>query len=217
MIRLYNVSLSYLEKRDIRHSIMSGVTLALPSVHRVALLGDDFKAITEILSMLAGVRKPDHGRIDVGRMRLSPVINAGSGAGRTLVPQLTALENIRLAARTHGIEETTLIALVESACQFGEMLSTPVRNFDRPMQRKLEATLVAAIPFDCYFVDRLHEMENNLVWQLVHVAVLRGAGLIFSSRRPNQVEKIAEMGILVQDGWCELLDDVTVEIHSHAN
>jgi hypothetical protein len=132
------------------------------------------------------------------------VINAGSVAGRTLVPQMTALENIRLAARVHGVDETMLIALVESSCRFGERLSAPIQTFDREMRRRLEATLIAAIPFDCYYIDRMHEFDGRLIWQFVHVAARRGSGIFFSSRIPKQVGRFAEMRLVVKDRALEL-------------
>lgn len=206
MIRLSHVTLTLRENQQAPVPVLHDVSVVLPTNRRIAVLGSDPVALTEVLSMLAGLRTEDAGLIDRGRTRCSPLINAGSVAGRTLVMQLTALENIRLAAATYGFDAAELIALVESFCQFGQMLAAPVNNFDRPMRRKLEVTLIAAIPFDCYYVDRLHEFEPPLIWQLVQVAKLRGAGIFFTSRQPKQVRSFAELGATIQDGSLEMRD-----------
>jgi capsular polysaccharide transport system ATP-binding protein len=208
MIRLCNVSLS-LRGKGVGHGpIIRDVSVALPTNRRMAILGGSPRALTEVLSMLAGLRTPDRGWIDREQTRCSPVVNASSVAGRTLVFQLSALDNIRLAAATHGVDEATLIALVESACQLGKMLTVPVNDLGHPVRRKLEATLIAAIPFDCYYIDNLHEFEGPIIWQFVHVAYQRGAGIFFTSRRPNQVRNFAQLGATIRNGSLEVREDL---------
>jgi ABC-type polysaccharide/polyol phosphate transport system ATPase subunit len=206
MMRLMQVSLSIRENGPAAGPILQHTSIALPTNRRMAVLGAEPAALTEVLAMLAGMRTPDAGWIERGRVRSSPVVNAGSAPGRTLVPALTAIENIRLAAEANGVDPSELIALVESACQFGKMLALPVNNFDRSMRRKLESTLVAAIPFDCYYIDRLHEFEAPIIWQFVQVAKQRGAGIVFTSNTPKQVRKFAELEAMIQDGSLEMRD-----------
>jgi ABC-type polysaccharide/polyol phosphate transport system ATPase subunit len=216
MIRLSNVSLSLREKGVYPMPIMRNVSVTLPANRRLVVLGEDVKALSEVLLMLAGMRKPDQGRIEFGDMRRSPVVNSGSIAGSTLVSQLSAKENIRMAARLHGIDEVDLIALVESGCQMGRRLSAPVSSFDRVARRKLEATLIAAIPFDCYYIDRFHEFEAPIIWQFVHVAAQRGAGILFTSRMPNQTRKFAQLAATVRDGSLEMWHDLNEVLSGHA-
>src|SRR5208283_2708085 len=96
----------------------------------------------------------------------------------------------------------------ESICQFGKMLAARVNDFDRPMRRKLEATLIAAIPFDCYYIDKLHEFEAPIIWQFVQVAKLRGAGILFTSRQIKQIRYFAELGAMIRGGSLEMRDSL---------
>jgi ABC-type polysaccharide/polyol phosphate transport system ATPase subunit len=201
---------------DERGMLLHNASATLPTGLRLLLHGADAASLTEVLSLLAGYRKPEHGRI-VAQLRRSPVINAGSGAGNTLVPQLSVLENIRVAARTYGLDEPTLIWLVESALHLGSQLAAPVRSFNWAMRRKLEATLIAALPFDCYFVDRLHELEGPIVWRLVHVAGRRGAGIIFTSSREKQALTVAQKAIVVRNGSINLSPHVGKAISAHGH
>jgi len=217
MIYLCDISKSVTEEHTGRKLVLQNSSVAVPTERRIVLHGGDSRCLTEILSMLAGVRKPDRGRIIANRIRCSPVINAGGTAGSTLVPQLTVLENIRVVARAYGLDEARLLGVVESACHLDRLLAVPVRTFNWPTRRKLEATLIAALPFDCYFVDRLHELEGQFVWQLIHVAGKRGAGIIFTSTRVKQTLKIAEMAIVVRNGSAELLPHVRKAITQHVH
>jgi ABC-type polysaccharide/polyol phosphate transport system ATPase subunit len=217
MIYLRSVSQSLPDERTGRRLVLQDVSAALPSAQRLVLLGSDVAALTEILALLAGNRRPDRGQLVAGRIRRSPVINTGGASGSTLVPQLSVLENIRVAARTHGVDEIALIALVESACRLGRMLKEQVRTFNWPTRRRLEATLIAALPFDCYFVDRLHELEGQFVWQLIHVAGRRGAGIIFTSNREKQTFAVAQQAIVVRNGSLRLQSHVRKAMTTHVH
>ncbi len=217
MMYLCGISQSLPDEGVGRRPLLQNVSAALPTALRLVLLGSDAVALTEILAMLAGNRTPDHGRIVASRLRRSPVINTGGSSGSTLAPQLSVLENIRVAARTHGVDEAALIALVESACRLGKLLNAPVRTFNWPMRRRLEATLVAALPFDCYFVDRLHELEGESVWRLVHVASRRGAGIIFTSAREKQTLTLAQQAIVVRNGSVKLKPHIGKAVSAHVH
>lgn len=217
MIHLQDVSQSLLDEVVGRKLILRNASASVPTRRRVALLGTDPKSLTEVLAVLAGVRKPDSGRVDVPRIRRSPVINSGGSPGSTLAPQLTALENIRFAARASGLDEAALVDAVESSCHFGRLLTLPVRTFDWPTRRRLETAMIAALPFDCYFVDRLHELEGPFVWRLVHVASKRGAGIVFTSRRANQTLRVAEIAARVRNGSLELLHEVADAIDENVH
>jgi ABC-type polysaccharide/polyol phosphate transport system ATPase subunit len=216
MIRLFNVSHTLREKGVEPAPVMRNVSMALPANRRMVILGEDYRELSEVLLILSGMRKPDKGWLNFGPMRCSPVVNSGSVAGRTLVAQLSAMDNIRLAARTHGVDEVELIGLVESACKLEKMLSAPVGSLDRVARRKLESTLIAAIPFDCYYIDRLHEFEGPIIWQFVHVAAQRGAGILFTSRMPNQTRKFAQLAATLENGSLELQPNVVGALAEYA-
>lgn len=204
MIRLVNVTLSLNAGDANPGPILVDASLALPTDCMLALVGDDPKALTEVISLLCGMRKPDRGHISFGRLRCSPLVNSSSYAGRTLVPQLTVRENIRHASRTHGVDEGLLANLVDSACEFNAQLDVPVSSLDRRTRRMLEASLIAAIPFDCYYVDRLQELEGRLTWQFVHVAARRGAGVIYTLSSMKYLPKFTQATALLQDGSIQL-------------
>jgi hypothetical protein len=216
MIRLVNVSLALKVAGAEPEPILQDATLALPTDSRLALLGDDPKALTETILLLSGSRKPDRGRISFDRMRCSPLVNSGSYAGRTLVPQLTVRENIRHAARTHGVDERVLADLVESACEFGDQRDAEVGSLDRKTRRIFECALIAAIPFDCYYIDRLQEIENRFIWQFVHVVTRRGAGMMYTLSSAKYLPKFTQSTGMLQDGSIQLRSP-TIRALGHAN
>jgi ABC-type multidrug transport system ATPase subunit len=205
MIYLRNVS-AYCSKGPFEHEfVLRNVSGALPTDRAFALLGHDAQALTAVLYMLAGAKAPHEGEVLHSFMRKSPLIQAGGVAGATLVSQFSAADNIRLLADLHSIDRHHLMALVEVACRFGKYLGVPVGKFDRPMRRVLELTVMAALPFDCYFVDGLHRTPAPLTWRLVHAARRRRAGLVFSTTARRQALRIARMGGIVSGGSMRFL------------
>jgi ABC-type polysaccharide/polyol phosphate transport system ATPase subunit len=187
------------EKRGAQY-MLRDVSVSIHRDARLALLGPDQAALTTVLHLLAGSETPDQGLIVAHRLRPSPVINSGSWAGGSLAPQLSGIENINFFAGTHGLDRIHLTSLVEAACQFGKLLRVPVREYDRKMRQTFEVALIAAIPYDCYFVDRMNEFGGRLVWQLFHVASGRGAGIVFSTNNVKQAAMIGQFGAVVRDG-----------------
>lgn len=180
--------------------LLRDVSISLHRDARLALLGEDPSALTTVLHLLAGSEKPDQGIVVTDELRGSPVINSGGWAGSCLAPKLTGIENISFFAMKCGVDGGHLLSMVEAACSLGRLLRVPVREYDRRMRQSFEVALVGAIPFDCYFIDKLNDFDVRLAWQLFHVARGRGAGMIFTTNNVKTAAMIAQFGAVVRDG-----------------
>ena len=130
----------------------------------------------------------------------------------------TLLNNYPRSFARFGVDRGKLTTLVEGAACLGSALEFPVRKLDGMQRRLLEVAAISALPFDCYFVDRVHQLEPKLVWKLLHAARLRGAGVIFSTDRLALARRFANVGAFVSNGqlhWAENLQE-TVESHGQA-
>jgi hypothetical protein len=77
------------------------------------------------------------------------------------------------------------------------LLQVPIREYNGSKRRALEISLIAALPYDCYFLDRVDQFERPLVWQLVHAARRRRAGFFFTAQRmPGH----SQTGAIVEHG-----------------
>jgi capsular polysaccharide transport system ATP-binding protein len=195
--------------------ILRDASFSLPTKGTAAILGSDVRGISMILLMLTGAHVPHKGKIDRGRLRCSPVIHSGGAPGGSLIPQFTAAENIRILAELYGADPHDLMALVESACELGPRLNLPVSKFDWTARRVLELSVIAALPFDCYFVDRLDILNGPLIWRLILAAQRRGAGLIFSTQRRPQAARLAKVGVLIENGAARMLYNLEESVASH--
>jgi capsular polysaccharide transport system ATP-binding protein len=197
MIRLLNVSKSVLDEDRRRGVIFENLSVGVPTKRNVAILSEEPRSATSFLHLLAGSEVPDGGRIVAkGVRRLSPVVYGGA----SLMPHLTGVHNIAFFARVHGVDSLRLVETVDSACRFGANLNKPVRSMDAGKRRELEATLVAALPFDCFLVDRLHELPGDVRWRIFMAARLRKAGFIFTTSKPEVAERFGDYFIVLRDG-----------------
>jgi ABC-type polysaccharide/polyol phosphate transport system ATPase subunit len=214
--------IDFLDVSKVIHSETEGIQLVLrdaslrfPSGSRIALLGENKRALTTVLQLLAGSELPDGGYIVKRGVRLSPIINAGSWAGGSLAPVLTGLDNINFFARAHGIDPRELRVLVESSSCLGEAVRVPVRQYPPEMRRALEVSLIAALPFDCYLVDNISVIEKHLLWKLFQTARARDAGLIFTMHRLRDAAKLAEVTGVLRQGSIQMFRYVRNAIAYH--
>ena len=216
MIYFRNVSKYQLDAYLGHEVLLRDASFVFPTDRSLAILSES-KVASAVLLMMTGSKVPDRGRVERGRLRCSPVINAGGVPG-ALGGSFTGLENIRMFADRYGVDQHKLAALVEAAGDFGTALNLPVRKLDGAQRRSLETAAIAALPFDCYFVDKIHQIEPTLVWKLLHAAKMRGAGVIFSTERPLQARRLASSGVIVSNGlmqWATNLQE-TFESHGQA-
>lgn len=195
--------------------VLAGVTASLPRQNRVAILGRDRHALTTTLCLLAGSELPDRGRILAPGLRCSPIVNLAGRSGSVLALQLSALDNITFFASRHGLDKIRLLSLVESVCHFGPRLRSPIMECEPRLRRALEVSLVTALPYDCYLVDWINEIELALAWQLFAVARERRAGLIFTMSNTQRADTFGEFGAVVRDGKLRVFPRVKMAIADH--
>jgi len=196
MIRFNRVSTSVVDEERDRRVVFDNLTVAVPTRRRVAILGEEPRMATSFLHLLAGSETPDSGRVTTKAVRrLSPIVCGGA----SLMPQLSGVHNIAFFARVHGIDSVRLVETVDNICRFGADLNRPVRSLSAAQRRELEATLVAALPFDCFLVDRLHELPGEVRWRIFMAARLRKAGFIFTTSQPEVAKRFGDCFIILRD------------------
>lgn len=122
-------------------NVLNDVTLDIHSGEIIALLGKSGSGKTTMLSLLAGLDKPDQGSIVVDGTDITKLSEEGLCEFRSqkigivfqqfhLIPHLTALENVLLAFEINGKEDKTaallwleMVGLKDRANHYPSMLS----------------------------------------------------------------------------------------------
>jgi ABC-type polysaccharide/polyol phosphate transport system ATPase subunit len=215
VIYLRKVS-KYHRDAELGHEVvLRDASFVFPTDRPVVVLGPDARVISSIMLLLTGSMAPDKGEISRGRIRCSPLINSAGTPGAALLAQYTSADNIRRFAELYSVDRQKLMDSVENACSLGAYLNLPVKKMQWPMRRSLEAAIITALPFDCYFADRLHSLESGLVWRLFYAAKVRGAGIIYSAQRLPPGIRRSSTAAVAANGALQWADNTQGTITSH--
>ena len=125
-----------------QRTIVDGVDLTLRAGECLAIFGPNGAGKTTLLRLLAGLLRPTGGSVCVTGERLAASARARAGIGiishqHMLYDALTGRENVRFAARMHGVrDERAVTSALESmgAIDFADI---PVRALSRGMQQRV--------------------------------------------------------------------------------
>ena len=144
-VRLEGVGLRYGKVRA-----LAGITLAIPAGRLVGLIGPDGVGKSSLLSLVAGARAVQEGRIEVlggdmasrrHRRRVCPrIAYMPQGLGSNLYPTLSVEENLQFFARLFGhdsAERRRRIDELTGATGLREFLARPAGKLSGGMKQKL--------------------------------------------------------------------------------
>lgn len=183
--------------------VLSPGTISLPSDRALAVLAPRRQGKTTLLHLLSGKMPPDQGEV-LATDDLSPVVNAGP----IFHPQLSGIENIRFIARAYGLDADTLLRGLDAVGGIDLELDHPLRSQDKGQRRNLEAAITIMLPFQCYLVDEIGQLDPVLVATWMRVAAKRLAGVIFTTSQPRFATQHAEAAVLLDVGVLRFFSDV---------
>lgn len=204
LIHLVDVAKSYAQAGQSPRVVLVPGTISLPSDGRLAVLAGRRDGKTTLLQLLSGVIKPDQGAV-VGADVRSPVVNAGSSL---MHPQLSAIDNLKFLARAYGFDPDTLLMAVDALNGSDMLLDRPLKGQDGAKRRNFEAATTFVIPFGCYLVDDLGQLDPDLIERCLALAAHRRSGVVFTTSQPRVATQYADAAVTIDDGVLHLFHDV---------
>jgi capsular polysaccharide transport system ATP-binding protein len=194
LIHLVEVAKAFPGRDGPPNVVLRPTTISLPADRRLAILGGKGEGKSLCLQLLARNEKPDLGQVVVP-LRLSPVVNSD----RLFHPGLSGFENVRYYARRFGIDEEQLVMAMDRFHPISRFLKVHTGELTIRERRTMEATLAAAIAFDCYLVDDVGQLAADLVERHFEIAARRGAGVIFTTGSPRLAQQFADCAVVIRD------------------
>lgn len=201
-----------LEKSFDGRRILRGLDLAVSSRETVALLGGNGSGKTTTLRSIAGLVRPDAGRIEVDGV---DAIFDGKNARRKLSflpqksifpPTLSVQETLAVAARLRGAPDSRVERELEE-CELANLRTRAVSTISGGERQRLGLAVAFLADVDFYLFD---EPTANLDAQALAIFLRRarrlaeeGSAVIFTTHVAADVESLATRVEVLQDGRLE--------------
>lgn len=212
MIRFENVSKEFIMDGQ-RKVIMKNVDLDFPDRRAIGLLGRNGAGKSTLLQMIAGTMPPTSGRV-VTRGAISwPVGYAGSFHG-----ELSGAQNCRFIGRVYGVDTDELIDFVEDFAGLGVHFHLPLRTYSSGMKSRLAFGVSMGVAFDTYLVDEVTAVGDasfKARSDALFKARMKSAGAVVVSHSMDQIRRLCDAVVVLENGDLRYYDDVGKGIAQH--
>ncbi|MCK0168315.1 ABC transporter ATP-binding protein [Jannaschia sp. S6380] len=212
MLRLENLSKSFWLKGE-KRTVISDLTLTLPTGRSLALLGRNGAGKSTLLELIAGVQRPDSGRVISTGAVSWPV-----GFGGSFNPQMTGAQNTAFVARVYGVDTESLKAFVLDFSELGRQFDAPVKTYSSGMRARLGFGLSMGIRFDTYLVDEVTAVGDasfNRKSKAVFRERIRNASAIMVSHQMEKLRDYCDAALVLTGGKLEFYDKLEDGVARH--
>lgn len=218
-LRPVAIQVDGLARRIDGEPLLDGVDLAVPAGARVLISGEVPESPSLLLRIMAGLARPDRGRVVVAGLLREAAIPEGwarrvgfVGSDPGIPLWMTPAESLQLAARLAGIDGPQRDRLIDEALQrfqLGAIRDRPLRHAGRIVAERT-ALAAALLPDpEVLLLDeplRAHAPPDRL--RMLQIPGERRTVLI-ASRYPAQEGGVIDRVVLIRDGRLALHAPVT--------
>ena len=198
MIEFVNVSKSFWTGKQ-RKVILDLASFRVELGNSLGILAPNGTGKTTIINMMAGLEKPDEGKV-VRTSRISFPLGFMGG----VVSKHSATENARYIARLYGLDPD----YVESFCRWmagiGEYFDMPLGTYSQGMRARFTFSLMLALEFDIYLIDEGMPATTDVEFNRKAGAILRErlakATVVVVSHQPQTLEKFCRSAAVLRNG-----------------
>ena len=162
---------------------------------------------TTLINMMAGLEKPDEGRIARG-CRISFPLGFMGG----VVPRHTARENARYIARLYGLDPDYVEAFCRWLCGIEEYFDRAVGTYSQGMRARFTFSLMLALDFDIYLIDEGMPQTTDAEFNRKAGEILRErletTSVIIVSHQPQTLERFARQAAVLRHGKLHMFDSL---------
>ena len=204
MIEFENVSKSFWTGKT-RKVILDRASYRVELGNSMGLLAKNGTGKTTIINMMAGLEKPDEGRI-TRTSRISFPLGFMGG----VINKHTATENARYIARLYGLDPDYIESFCRWLCGLGEYFDMPVGTYSSGMRARFSFALMLALDFDIYLIDEGMPSSTDAEFNRKAGGVLRqrlkDATVIVVSHQASTLEKFCRSAAVMRNGQLYMFD-----------
>ena len=204
MIEFENVSKSFWTGKT-RKVILDRASFRVELGNSMGILAKNGTGKTTIINMMAGLEKPDEGRI-TRSSRISFPLGFMGG----VINKHTATENARYIARLYGLDPDYIESFCRWLCGLGEYFDMPVGTYSSGMRSRFSFALMLALDFDIYLIDEGMPSTTDVEFNRKAGALLKErltkATIIIVSHQAATLEKFCRSAAVLRNGQLYMFD-----------
>ncbi|MFQ5438852.1 MAG: ABC transporter ATP-binding protein [Paracoccaceae bacterium] len=204
MLEFVNVSKSFWTGTQ-RKIILDQASFRVELGHSMGILAPNGTGKTTIINMMAGLEKPDEGKILRGARISFPLGFMGG-----VVSRHTGTENARYIARLYGLDPDHVEAFCRYLVDIKEYFDMPVGTYSSGMRARFSFSLMLALEFDIYLIDEgmpgTTDVEFNRKAGNILQERLEKSTVIIVSHQANILEKFCRSAAVLKDGKLHMFD-----------
>lgn len=198
MIEFENVSKSFWTGKQ-RKVILDRASFRVELGNSLGILASNGTGKTTIINMMAGLEKPDEGRVTRTSRISFPLGFMGGVVGKH-----TATENARFIARLYGLDPDYVESFCRWLCGLEEYFDMPLAIYSAGMKARFSFSLMLALEFDIYLIDEGMPATTDVEFNRKAGSLLRDrlkdATVVIVSHHPQTLEKFCRSAAVLKNG-----------------
>lgn len=206
MIEFENVSKSFWTGKQ-RKVILDQASFRVELGRSLGILAPNGTGKTTIINMMAGLEKPDEGKV-----RRTSRISFPLGFMGGVIGRHSGTENARYIARLYGLDPDYVEAFSRYVCGFDEYFDMPIGTYSQGMRSRFAFSLLLALEFDIYLIDEGMPSTTDVGFNKRAGSILRErlehATVVVVSHQPATIEKFCKQAAVLKDGKLYMFDNL---------
>ena len=198
MIAFENVSKSFWTGTT-RKVILNDASFRVDVGNSLGILAKNGTGKTTIINMMAGLEKPDEGKV-IRTSRISFPLGFMGG----IITKHTATEHCRYIARLYGLDPDYVESFCRWLANIEEYFDMPVGTYSSGMRSRFSFSLMLALEFDIYLIDEGMPSSTDVEFNRKAGQVLRqrlaNATIIIVSHQAQTLEKFCRSAAVLRNG-----------------
>ncbi|ALG90489.1 MAG: ABC transporter [Confluentimicrobium sp.] len=204
MIEFENVSKSFWTGRQ-RKVILDRVSFRVDLGRSMGILAPNGTGKTTLINMMAGLEKPDEGKV-IRTSRISFPLGFMGG----VVNRHTGTENARYIARLYGLDPDYVEAFSRWMCGIEEYFDMPLGTYSQGMRARFSFSLMLALDFDIYLIDEGMPSTTDVEFNRKAGSILRErlekTTVVMVSHQAETLEKFCRSAAVLLNGKLHMFD-----------
>ncbi|GAB1478340.1 ATP-binding cassette domain-containing protein [Paracoccaceae bacterium] len=204
MIAFEDVSKSFWTGRT-RKVILDRASFKVELGHSMGILAKNGTGKTTVINMMAGLEKPDEGRV-LRTSRISFPLGFMGG----ITAKHSATENSRYIARLYGLDPDYVESFCRWLCALDDYFDLPIGKYSAGMRSRFSFALMLALEFDIYLIDEGMPSSTDVEFNRKAGQVLRqrlkNATVVVVSHQVSTLEKFCRSAAVLRNGQLYMFD-----------